>query len=130
MNPIIALIMQPTSLLENQYQDRHPLPLFLRRLFSSLGYSALFIVLALTVGIVGYHWIAGFNWVDSFLNAAMILGGMGPASPLPTDDAKIFAGLYALFSGLIFVLAMGVLLAPLIHHLLHGIHIDEKDYPE
>lgn len=80
------------------------------------------IALSLSLGILGYHLIAGLGWVDAFLNAAMILGGMGPVDPLTTPGAKLFAGGYALFSGLVLVGVAGLLLAPVFHHVLreHG----------
>src|SRR5919198_1066901 len=80
----------------------------------------------LGVGIVGYHYIAGLSWIDSLLNASMILGGMGPVDPLKTDVAKIFASLYALFSGLAFIGIVSVLLAPFVHRLLHRVHAEER----
>ena len=83
--------------------------------------------IALSIGIVGYHFIAGFNFVDSLLEASMILGGMGPVRELPSDTAKIFASIYALFSGVIFIALMGIILAPTAHRVLHKFHIDEKD---
>ena len=83
--------------------------------------------IALFLGIVGYHFIAGFNWVDSLLEASMILGGMGPVRELPRDSAKIFASIYALFSGVIFIALMGIILAPVVHRVLHKFHVDEED---
>jgi hypothetical protein len=80
----------------------------------------------LGVGIIGYHYIAGLSWIDSLLNASMILGGMGPVDPLKTDAAKIFASLYALFSGLAFIGIVSVLLAPFVHRLLHRVHAEEQ----
>jgi hypothetical protein len=79
------------------------------------------------IGIAGYHYLAGFNWVQSLLEASMILGGMGPVKELPTDAAKIFASTYALFSGLIFIAVMGLVLSPVVHRILHKFHVDEKD---
>ncbi len=76
---------------------------------------------------VGYHWIGGFDWVDSLLNAAMILTGMGPVGTLTTTAAKIFASAYALFSGVVFISATGILLTPIFHRVLHIFHIEEKD---
>src|SRR5688500_16508838 len=67
---------------------------------------------ALAVGIAGYHWIGELGWIDSFLNASMILGGMGPVDPMPNDAGKIFSGCYALFSGLVFIALAGFLVAP------------------
>ena len=80
------------------------------------------IAISLTLGILGYHTIAHLGWVDAFLNAAMILGGMGPVDPLTTTGAKLFGGVYALFSGLVLVGVAGLLLAPVFHHVLreHG----------
>lgn len=80
---------------------------------------------ALAIGVLGYHFIAGLDWVDAFLNASMILGGMGPVNPLTTDAAKIFAAFYALFSGLAFVGFTAVMLAPFVHRLLHKFHWDQ-----
>lgn len=85
------------------------------------------IAFVLILGIVGYHYIAGFDWVQSLLEASMILGGMGPVKELPNDGAKIFASVYALFSGLIFIAIMGLVLAPVVHRILHKFHVDEKD---
>ena len=84
------------------------------------------IVVALSIGILGYHRIAGFDWVDSVLEASMILGGMGPVNPLTTPGAKMFAAGYALFSGLVFIAIMGIVLTPLTHRMLHKFHIDEE----
>jgi hypothetical protein len=78
----------------------------------------------LGIGILGYHFIGHLKWVDSLLNASMILGGMGPVDPLTTDAAKIFASFYALFSGLAFIGIASVLLAPFIHRLLHRFHAE------
>jgi hypothetical protein len=93
---------------------------------SSLGLALGMIAVALSIGISGYHWIAGFNWVDSLLESSMILGGMGPVNPLTTDAAKIFASLYALFSGLVFIGIMGVVLTPAAHRLLHKFHLESS----
>ncbi|MGK7942582.1 MAG: two pore domain potassium channel family protein [Crocosphaera sp.] len=91
---------------------------FVRDFFSYLTMSALCIVLGLFIGVLGYHWTAGLSWLDATVEASMILSGMGPVNPLLTNSAKLFASLYALFSGLVFVLAMGVVLSPLIYSLM------------
>lgn len=72
----------------------------------------------------GYRWIAHFSWIDSFLNACMLLGGMGPVSdtPLPNDRAKIFAGIFALYAGLVFLASAALLLTPVFHRVLHRFH--------
>src|SRR6266571_3074307 len=81
---------------------------------------------ALGIGVAGYHFIARLDWIDSLLNASMILGGMGPVDPLPSTAAKVFASFYALFSGLMFIGIASVLLAPFVHRLLHRFHYGEQ----
>src|ERR1700730_16623276 len=81
-----------------------------------------FLAFGLGIGVVGYHYLAHLAWIDSLLNASMILGGMGPVDPLTTSTAKLFASFYALFSGLMFIGIASVLLAPFLHRLLHRVH--------
>ena len=100
---------------------------FYRHLSRALFLSAGVIGISLCVGVFGYHLIAGFGWVDSLLNAAMILSGMGPVGALDSDAAKIFASCYALFSGVVFIAASGILLSPMFHRVLHVFHIEQKD---
>lgn len=100
---------------------------FYHRLLLALGLAAVLIGFSLVVGILGYHFIAGFNWVDSLLNAAMILTGMGPVNTLNSDAAKLFASAYALFSGVVFITATGILIAPIFHWVLHRFHIEERN---
>lgn len=104
--------------------------LFLGKFLRYLGISALFISLGLLVGIIGYHWAAGLSWIDALVEASMILSGMGPISPLTTISAKVFASVYALFSGLIFVIAMGIVLSPLVYSLLSQfpLHLQQAKY--
>ena len=85
------------------------------------------LVFGLGGGVLGYHYVAGLNWIDSLLNASMILGGMGPVDPLKTDCAKLFASFYALFSGLAFIGIVSVLLAPFLHRMLHRFHAEERE---
>ena len=104
-------------------------PLLPRRQFlGRLAVHALFVIglglVSLLAGMAGYHWLEGLSWIDSFLNAAMILGGMGPVAPLQTSAGKLFAGLYALYSGMVLLVMVGVLLAPVVHRLLHRFHLD------
>lgn len=82
---------------------------------------------SLLLGILGYHFIAGFGWIDSLLEASMILSGMGPVKNLNTAGAKVFASCYALFSGVVFISATGILLAPMFHRVLHRFHLEQKD---
>ena len=111
------------------YEHRsHPLlswPKFLRRVGHHLIVALIVIGVALGIGVAGYHWLGGLGWVDSLLNASMILGGMGPVDPLKSDMAKIFASLYALFSGLAFIGISGLMLAPFAHRLLHRVHLEQ-----
>ena len=81
-------------------------------------------MLALGIGMAGYHFIENLGWVDAFENAAMILSGMGPVAMLQTDAGKIFAGCYALFSGLLLITVTGIVLAPVVHRALHKFHLE------
>ena len=100
----------------------------MKRLVLCFGTALLLILAALVIGVIGYHWFAGLDWVDSLLNASMILGGMGPVDQLTNTGAKVFASAYALFSGLVFIAVMGVVFSPLLHRMLHKFHIDDKDF--
>jgi hypothetical protein len=99
-------------------------PKFLRRAARHLFLGLLVVGLALSIGVIGYHVLGGLAWVDAFLNASMILGGMGPVDRMETDGAKVFAACYALFSGLVLIAVMGVVLAPWLHRMLHVLHLD------
>lgn len=83
------------------------------------------------VGTTGYRVFEGMSWIDAILNAAMILGGMGPVTPLQTTAGKLFASFYALFAGIVFLVSVAILLAPHLHRLLHRLHLEtealEKD---
>lgn len=82
---------------------------------------------SLAIGVVGYHVLEGFSWVDSLLNAAMLLGGMGPVNELHTTLGKVFASFYAIYCGVIFLVVAGVLLAPIIHRFMHHFHLETND---
>jgi hypothetical protein len=112
---------------ERRHDKLAPISIYVQRIVASLGLASLLILVGLSVGIIGYHFIAGFNFVDSLLEASMILGGMGPVRELPNDTAKVFASIYALFSGVIFIALMGIILSPIAHRVMHKFHIDEKD---
>jgi hypothetical protein len=111
---------------ERRHEPLLPLPLFMRRMARWVGMAAVVIAVSLAVGICGYHYLAGFRWVDSLLNASMILGGMGPVDTLNTNAGKIFASVYALYSGLALVAVVGLLLTPVIHRFLHKFHIADE----
>lgn len=111
------------SLYERRTDPLLPLPLFARRLaFNTLSVLVI-MALALGLGMAGYIFIEGMGADDAFVNAAMILSGMGPMGELHTSAGKIFAGFYALFSGIFFIFATAMLLTPLAHRLLHRFHL-------
>ena len=106
---------------------KHPLlspAAFRRRVSWHFLIALLAISGGLGIGVLGYHYLGGLGWVDSLLNASMILGGMGPVDPLTTTSAKLFAAGYALFSGLAFIGVASLLVAPFAHRLLHRFHFD------
>lgn len=109
---------------ERKHEKIAPVPVFVRRLIVSVAIAGILAMVALFIGIAGYHWIAGLKWVDALLDASMILGGMGPVTPLTTNAAKVFASAYALFSGLVFIAVMGIVLSPIVHRVLHEFHVD------
>jgi hypothetical protein len=102
-----------------------PLPTFLRRMALCLLLTHSILCAALGLGVLGYHGIVGLSWIDSLLNASMILTGMGPVATMTTTSAKLFASGYALFSGVVFLSSIGFLLAPLFHRILHKFHLDD-----
>ena len=87
-------------------------------------YANMLIAGSVLVGMIGYHWIARFSWVDSFLNACMLLGGMGPVGDLTGGAAKIFAGVFALYAGLVFLAVTALILTPVFHRVVHRFHWD------
>lgn len=101
-----------------------PFEAFLVRLVRHAGMGLAIIVIALGGGMIGYHHFESMTWIDSFANAAMILSGMGPLHPLLTDQGKLFAGLYALFSGLAFITIVGIIFVPIVHRLIHKFHLE------
>jgi hypothetical protein len=114
--------------LEHRTQKPLSQPQFALRMLHCLSIAMGFLSIGLYMGMAGYHWICGFNWVDSFLNASMILGGMGPVGDAQGGDpGKIFAGCYALFSGLAFVALAGFLVAPVFHRVLHRFHYEAEN---
>lgn len=98
--------------------------LFLKRLAKYALISLSLIFISLVIGMVGYHLFEGYSWVDSFLNAAMLMGGMGPVGILHSDAGKVFAGIYALYCGLIELVAVGIFAAPIVHRFLHYFHLE------
>jgi hypothetical protein len=111
--------------IEQKKRRLQPWPRFARRLGMSAAFMVAIVGTALVAGILGYHKIARLSWVDSLLNASMILTGMGPVDPMKDNASKLFASAYALFSGVVFLSAVGVLLSPVLHRFLRAFHIDD-----
>jgi hypothetical protein len=109
---------------ESRHQPLLPRREFAQRLARNVAAAALLIGVSLGGGMAGYRYFEGMAWIDAFANAAMILSGMGPLSPLQTWGGKLFAGVYALYSGLVVIVAAGIILAPVLHRLLHHFHAD------
>jgi hypothetical protein len=109
---------------EGRRQKLAPLSVFAQRLAGAVAVAACVVAGVLFIGVLGYHSLAGLDWVDSLLEASMILGGMGPVNPIKTTGAKLFASGYALFSGLVFIGIMGIVLTPVVHRLLHKFHVE------
>ena len=98
---------------------------FIRRQLRFGGYAALIIIISLLIGVVGYHVTGALGWMDSLLNASMILTGMGPVNVMTTASAKLFASCYALYSGVAFLTTISVFLAPILHRILHSLHLEK-----
>jgi hypothetical protein len=114
------------------YEARHaPLATrrrFVRRIVNHFGIVTAVIAVSLGIGIGGYRYFEGMDWIDAYLNAAMLLGGMGPVDPqLRTVSGKLFAGVYALYAGMIVLVAAGLLMAPVFHRFLHRFHLEEEE---
>ena len=112
---------------EHRTEPLLPRAQFVRRLsgHTLLGMGVL--AASLGVGVLGYHELEGLSWLDALLNAAMILGGMGPVNVLKTEAGKWFASFYALFSGVIFLVVAGILVAPVAHRLMHHLHLESDE---
>jgi hypothetical protein len=100
--------------------------LFIRRLVYSSLVGLGLVVVSLVLGIAGYHHYENLSWVDAFVNAAMILSGMGPLAPIQTEGGKIFAGCYAIYSGIALLSIAGIIFAPVVHRFLHRFHLEQK----
>lgn len=88
--------------------------------------SALVLGICLLAGILGYHYTDDIPWIDSLHNASMILSGMGPVVEIKSEDGKLFSSFYALFSGVVFITNIGIILTPIIHHIVHRFHLDDE----
>ncbi len=111
---------------ENRKTPLLPRRAFYARMARSLILAVLIVLVSLGIGMAGYHGFEGLPWLDSFLNAAMILSGMGPVAPLQTPGGKLFAGCFALFSGLALISVVAVIFAPVFHRFLHKFHLESS----
>jgi len=108
------------------YERSHHTPLsrarFVRRILGHFAVAILLLCISIAIGMLGYSHYEGLAWRDGFVNAAMLLGGMGPVNMPQTDGGKVFAGLYALYAGLLFLIVTSLILAPVVHRILHKFH--------
>ncbi len=111
---------------EHRREPLLPRSLFLRRLFRYGAVSFALALVSLLIGILGYRTFEAMPWIDAFVNSAMLLGGMGPVGELHTEAGKLFAGLYALYCGLIVIISMSILIAPIFHRFLHIFHLEAE----
>jgi len=110
---------------EHRSQPLLPRRQFVRRLFVHALVALGILLFSLAIGVAGYRATEGMSWIDALLNASMILGGMGPVNQLQTDSGKVFASFYALFSGVVFLVMAGVVVAPMAHRVLHRLHLED-----
>ena len=112
------------------YEKKKQRPLsrakFVRRLIRHLLVAVALLIVSLAMGMCGYMYFEHLPWRNAFLNAAMLLGGMGPVDPVQTDGGKLFAGLYALYAGLVFIITAALVFTPILHRVLHKFHWDDK----
>jgi hypothetical protein len=111
---------------ESRKKPLLPRPAFYRRVARNLALAFAMVLVSLGIGMAGYHGFENLSWLDAFLNAAMILSGMGPVASVQTTGGKLFAGCYALFSGLALIATLAVIIAPLFHRFLHKFHLETE----
>jgi hypothetical protein len=112
---------------ERRFHPLLPRSHFLQRLLRHFALAALLLLLSLWLGMAGYEHYEHLPWRDAFLNASMLLGGMGPVNNPVTPDGKLIAGCYALFAGMVFIVTASIILAPVLHRMLHLFHCDERE---
>ncbi len=113
--------------LERKKQPLAHRTVFLQRMAASIGLGSAIVAASLLVGMIGYHSFEQLSWMDAFLNASMLLSGMGPLAQPQTDGGKVFAGFYALFSGFAVLAITGVILTPVFHRMMHAFHLAEEN---
>ena len=119
--------MRSTHSYEKRHQELAPLTVLYRRLGANILLALAMIAGSLAAGMAGYIYFEGLSLVDAFLNASMILSGMGPVATMQTNGGKLFAGFYAIYSGVFIIATTAVILAPLIHRLLHRFHLADEE---
>jgi hypothetical protein len=112
---------------EHRHTPLAPRDLFLRRLAQNAGIAVLAVGGSLVLGMWGYWYFESLTWLDAFLNAAMLLGGMGPVEAPTTEGGKLFAGFYALYAGMVVLVAASILVAPLMHRYMHKFHLESRE---
>jgi hypothetical protein len=113
---------------EHRAQPVAPANQFMIRLAHSGVIALVLVAVSLFGGMAGYHFLERLSWIDAFLNAAMLMGGMGPVDVPTTNGGKLFAGLYALYCGLAVIFVAGIILAPIAHRVLHKFHMENRDH--
>jgi hypothetical protein len=104
-----------------------PKHIYFKRLLKSFLVATLYMAFSLSLGVLGYHFWGKMEWIDALVNASMILGGMGPVDVVKTDNGKIFTSFYALYSGISFLTAFAILIAPALHRLLHKLKLEVEE---
>ena len=122
------MAQHPHRLFHYEHRGQQPLDrrYFAGRMMAHFAVAVAVLAVSLLLGIVGYVGFEHLTWTDAFLNAAMLLGGMGPIAAPQSFDGKLFAGLYVLYCGLVVILVAGLLFAPLAHRLLHRFHLEDS----
>lgn len=127
IRPKESVVIQGARMFERHKQPLASRAVFARRVARFAALGMVILLASLGVGILGYHYLEGLGWLDALLNASMILGGMGPLAPIRTTAGKWFASFYALFSGMIILVAAGVMITPIFHRFLHRFHLEIED---
>ena len=112
---------------EHHHRPLLPRAKFVVRLWKTITLATVLTILSLGIGMCGYHYFESMPWIDAFVSAAMILSGMGPVSELHTEGGKLFAGCYALYSGLALITIVGLVVAPILHRFLHKFHLENEE---
>lgn len=113
--------------LEHRKQKVVSVKSYIKRIGKYNAFALALITFSVSVGTAGYHWICGLSWIDSIYMACMILTGMGPVTEMTSDGAKLFSSFYALYSGVAFLSVTAVFFAPIVHRLLHILHVDDEE---